>query len=138
MRALTHRFAVPPLPAGEGWSFQIFQAPAASATSRSETRGKGGALTHGLCCGKLPRCFAGLILKRSSDPAHLNFDEDILKARQEETRARTKIQAVDEALSDFVRRRKIEKLIQLPGKVTFSSDWKRLRKGWDRGRHDPR
>jgi Arc/MetJ family transcription regulator len=62
----------------------------------------------------------------------LNLDDDILRTVQEETGARTKTQAVHEALKDFVRRKKIEKLIRLQGKVKFSSDWKTLRKGWAR------
>jgi Arc/MetJ family transcription regulator len=62
----------------------------------------------------------------------LNIDDDMLRTVQEETGARTKTGAVHEALKDFVRRKKIEKLIQLQGKVRFSSDWKTLRKGWER------
>jgi len=52
----------------------------------------------------------------------LNIDDEMLRIVQEETGARTKSQAVHEALKDFVRRRKIEKLIQLGGKVRFSLD----------------
>ena len=62
----------------------------------------------------------------------LNIDDDMLRTVQEETGARTKTQAVHEALKDFVRRKKIERLIQLQGKVRFSSDWETLRKGWER------
>jgi len=62
----------------------------------------------------------------------LNLDDEVLKMVQEETGARTKTQAVHEALKDFVRRRKIERLIQLQGKVRFSSGWRTLRKGWTR------
>ena len=49
-----------------------------------------------------------------------------------------KTQAVHEALKDIVRRKKIEKLIQLQGKVRFSVDAKTLRKGWDRNRRGSR
>ena len=63
----------------------------------------------------------------------LNIEDDIMKSVQEETGARTKTQAVEQALTDFVRRRKIEKLIRLQGKVRFSSGWKTLREGWRRG-----
>ena len=62
----------------------------------------------------------------------LNIDDDMLRIVQAETGARTKTQAVHEALKDYVRRKKIEKLISLGGKVRFSSDWKTLRKGWER------
>lgn len=62
----------------------------------------------------------------------LNIDDDMLRIVQEETGARTKTQAIHEVLKDFVRRKKIEKLIQLQGKVRFSSEAKTLRKGWER------
>jgi Arc/MetJ family transcription regulator len=68
----------------------------------------------------------------------LNIDDDMLRTVQEETGARTKTQAVHEALEDYVRRKKIEKLIQLQGKVRFSVDAKTLRKGWDRNRRGSR
>jgi len=68
----------------------------------------------------------------------LNIDDDVLRIVQEETGARTKTQAVHKALEDFVRRRKIEKLIQLQGKVRFSIDAKTLRKGWDRNHRGSR
>lgn len=62
----------------------------------------------------------------------LNIDDDILRTVQEETGARTKTAAVHAALEDYVRRKKIEKLIQLQGRIRFSTDAKTLRKGWDR------
>ena len=68
----------------------------------------------------------------------LNIDDDMLRTVLEETGARTKTQAVHEVLKDFVRRRKIEKLIQLQGKVRFSSDWKTLRKDWERNQRGSR
>ena len=68
----------------------------------------------------------------------LNIDDEMLRIVQEETGARTKTQAVHEALKDYVRRKKIEKLIQLQGKVQFSVGAKTLRKGWDRNRRGSR
>ncbi len=62
----------------------------------------------------------------------LNIDDNIMKFVMEETQAPTKTEAVRQALEDFVRRRKIEKLIALGGKVRFDVDWKTLRKGWTR------
>ena len=62
----------------------------------------------------------------------LNLDDEILETVMRETAASTKSQAVRQALADFVRRKKIEKLISLQGKVKFNSDWKALRKGWTR------
>ena len=49
-----------------------------------------------------------------------------------ETGAATKTDAVRQALEDYIKRRKIEKLIALGGKVKFDVDWKTLRKGWTR------
>ncbi|MGH9434768.1 MAG: type II toxin-antitoxin system VapB family antitoxin [Terriglobia bacterium] len=62
----------------------------------------------------------------------LNIDDETLMFVMRETRAKTKSVAVRKALADYVRRRKIEKLIALKGKVRFEVDWKALRKGWDR------
>jgi len=62
----------------------------------------------------------------------LNIDDDVMKFVMEETKASTKTDAVRQALQDFVRRRKIERLIALKGKVRFDVDWKTLRKGWNR------
>ncbi len=62
----------------------------------------------------------------------LNIDDKILKFVMEETKASTKTEAVRQALEDFVRRRKIERLIALKGKIKFDVDWKTLRKGWTR------
>lgn len=39
---------------------------------------------------------------------------------------------IDDDMKDDMRRRKIERLIQLRGKVRFSFDAKALRKGWER------
>lgn len=62
----------------------------------------------------------------------INIDDRLLKCVMEETKAVTKTAAVTHALEDYVRRRKIERLIALKGKVRFDVDWKTLRKGWTR------
>ena len=62
----------------------------------------------------------------------LNIDDDVMKFAMEETKASTKTEAVRQALDDYVRRRNIERLIALGGKVRFDVDWKTLRKGWNR------
>jgi len=59
----------------------------------------------------------------------LNIDDALLKFVIKETRAATKTQAVRKALEDYARRKKIEKLIALKGKIQFDLDWKTLRKG---------
>ncbi len=68
----------------------------------------------------------------------LNIDDDLMKFVMKETAARTKTQAVRQALEDFARRKKIEKLIALKGKIKFDVDWKTLRKGWTRHFGRPR
>ena len=68
----------------------------------------------------------------------LNLDDEILRTVQEETGARTKTQAVHEVLKDYLRRKKIEKLIELQGKVRFSADARTLRKGWERSHRGSR
>lgn len=62
----------------------------------------------------------------------INIDDQTLDFVMKETGAPTKTEAVRQALEDYVRRRKIEKLISLGGKVKFDVDWKTLRKGWTR------
>ncbi|MBZ5565507.1 MAG: type II toxin-antitoxin system VapB family antitoxin [Acidobacteriia bacterium] len=62
----------------------------------------------------------------------INIDDEILNFVVKETKAPTRTAAVRQALEDYVRRKKIEKLIALKGKIKFDMDWKTLRKGWDR------
>ena len=62
----------------------------------------------------------------------LNIDDELLKFVVKETGASTKTEAVHRALEDYARRRKIERIIALKGKIKFDMDWKTLRKGWTR------
>ena len=62
----------------------------------------------------------------------INVDDNTLDFVMKETGALTKTEAIRKALEDYVRRRKIEKLIALKGKIKFDVDWKTLRKGWTR------
>jgi Arc/MetJ family transcription regulator len=68
----------------------------------------------------------------------LTIDDGTLGYVMKETGASTKTQAVRQALQGYVRRRKIEKLIALKGKVRFDLDCKTLRKGWSRNFARPR
>jgi Arc/MetJ family transcription regulator len=70
--------------------------------------------------------------------ATLNIDDGTLALVMKDTGASTKAGAARQALQDYVRRRKIEKLIALKGKVRFDLDWKTLRKGWGRNFARPR
>lgn len=65
----------------------------------------------------------------------LNIDDELLRFVVKETGAPTKTRAVRQALDEWARRRKIEKLIALGGKIRFDVDWKTLRKGWTRKFH---
>lgn len=62
----------------------------------------------------------------------INIDDEILDFVMKETGAATKTEAIRQALKEYVRQRKVEKLIALAGKVRFDIDWKTLRKGWTR------
>jgi len=64
--------------------------------------------------------------------ATMKFDDDLQRTVQEETGAQTKTQDVREVPKDSVRRKRIEKLIRLQGRVRFTTDAKTLRKGWER------
>ena len=68
----------------------------------------------------------------------INIDDRTLALVMKETGAPTRTEAVRQALQDYIRRRKIEKLIALKGKVSFDMDWKTLRKGWSRAIAGPR
>ena len=62
----------------------------------------------------------------------LNIDDELLKFVVKATGATTNSGAVRQALDEWARRKKIEKLIALGGKIRFDLDWKTLRKGWTR------
>lgn len=62
----------------------------------------------------------------------INIDDEIMEFVMKETGAATKTDAVRQALEDYIKRRKIEKLIALKGKIRFAMDAKTLRKGWTR------
>jgi Arc/MetJ family transcription regulator len=62
----------------------------------------------------------------------INIDDRTLDFVMKETGAATKTEAIRQALNEYIRRRKIEKLIALKGKIKFDVDWKTLRSGWTR------
>jgi len=57
----------------------------------------------------------------------LNISEEALKKVIELTKARTKTEAVNKALYDFIRRKRLEKLINLRGKIRLEANWEKLR-----------
>jgi Arc/MetJ family transcription regulator len=62
----------------------------------------------------------------------INIDDSTLHFVMKETGASTRTEAIRQALNEYVRKRKVEKLIALKGKIRFDVDWKTLRKGWTR------
>lgn len=58
----------------------------------------------------------------------LNLDDHIMHDLLRVTQADTKTQAVTEAVKDYVRRRRLEELRQLRGKLHLRADWRR----WER------
>ena len=59
----------------------------------------------------------------------LNIPENLLKEAVRLAGARTKTEAVTCALEEFVRRQKIERLIEQTGSLEFSDDWDNARHG---------
>ncbi|WHZ14499.1 MAG: hypothetical protein OJF52_001337 [Nitrospira sp.] len=55
----------------------------------------------------------------------LNLDEALLKDLMDVTSAKTKTDAIHQAISDLIRRKKLEKLKALSGRVRLASDWEK-------------
>ena len=56
----------------------------------------------------------------------LNLDEDLLKELMAVTEAKTKVQAIHVAISEFLRRKKLQQLLSLAGKLKLDLDWREL------------
>jgi len=56
--------------------------------------------------------------------ATLNIPDELVGQAQEATGARTKTEAIVIALKEVVRRKKIEELLALRGKIDIDYDWK--------------
>jgi len=55
----------------------------------------------------------------------LNLDESLLKDLMSVTSAKTKTDAIHQAISDLIRRKKLEKLKSLSGHVHLASNWEK-------------
>ncbi len=55
--------------------------------------------------------------------ATLNIPDELVKEAQEATGAKTKTETIVIALKELVRRKKIEELIALRGKIQIDYDW---------------
>jgi len=56
----------------------------------------------------------------------MSLDDKLIKELMKVTGARTKTEAIHLAISEFIRRKKIEGLLALEGKVFLDLDWREL------------
>ena len=55
----------------------------------------------------------------------LNLADELVQELMKATRARTKTDAIHQAISDMIRRKKIDKLKALSGKIRINLDWRK-------------
>ena len=55
----------------------------------------------------------------------LNLDEELVRELMKVTEAKTKTEAIHQAISEAIRRRKLDQLKSLSGKVRVAADWKK-------------
>ena len=55
----------------------------------------------------------------------LNLDDDLIRELMKTTRAKTKTDAIHQAISDMIRRKKQAKLKSLSGKIRINFDWRK-------------
>lgn len=56
----------------------------------------------------------------------LNIPDELLTALKKVTGEKTKTEAICIAIDDYIRKKKIEKLISLSGKIKIDYDWKKM------------
>lgn len=56
----------------------------------------------------------------------LNLDEGLVKELMEVTQAKTKTEAIHQAISEYVRFKKLEGLKALSGKIHLDLDWREM------------
>lgn len=56
----------------------------------------------------------------------LNLDDDLIRDLMEATKAKTRTDAIHQAIIGFLRRKRIEGLLALEGKIHLDLDWRRL------------
>ncbi len=57
----------------------------------------------------------------------LNIPEDLVKRTMKLSKSKTKTAAIIMALEEYVRRKKLEDIIGMKGKLRFSDDWEKAR-----------
>ena len=55
----------------------------------------------------------------------LNLDDELVQELMKATQAKTKTDAIHQAISDMIRRKKIDKLKALSGKIRINLDWRK-------------
>jgi hypothetical protein len=58
----------------------------------------------------------------------LSLDDVLIKELMEVTKAKTRTEAIHLAVSEFLRRKKVEGLLALEGKIHLDLDWRELEK----------
>ena len=56
----------------------------------------------------------------------LNLDEALVKELMAATKAKTKTEAIHQAISTYLRRKRIEGLLALEGKIQFDLTWQEM------------
>ncbi len=59
----------------------------------------------------------------------LNIPEDLVKKTMKLSKSKTKTKAIITALKEYIRRKKLDDIIRMEGKLDFSNDWEKLRHG---------
>lgn len=57
----------------------------------------------------------------------LNLKDDIIKQVMQLTRAKNKSQAVNQVLESYIREKRLQKLLELKGKLHLEDNWQKLR-----------
>jgi len=57
----------------------------------------------------------------------LNLPDDLVKKTMKLSKSKTKTAAIVLALEEYIRRKKLEDIIGMEGKLQFSSDWEKAR-----------
>jgi hypothetical protein len=58
--------------------------------------------------------------------ATLSFSDDLIEDLVRETGAKNKTQAITRAIEDYLKKRRLEKLLSLQGKLDLEDNWKEI------------
>jgi hypothetical protein len=57
----------------------------------------------------------------------LNLPDDLIKKTMKISGSRTKTAAIVTAMEEYIRRKKLEEIIRMEGKLDFTDDWEKAR-----------